>query len=241
MGKVAIVTGGTRGIGYAISERLKNDGYTVAAVYGGNAEAAQKCADKIGVAVYQCDVSDAQACDDIVREIEKDHGDIAVLVNNAGITRDGAFHKMEAEQWRMVIDTNLNSAFNMTRPLIDGMRGRGFGRIVNISSINGQKGQFGQTNYSAAKAGLIGFTRALAQECAKKGITVNAIAPGYIETEMVGAMKPEVLEQIVAQIPVGRLGQPEEIAHMVSFLVSEHSGFITGSVLSANGGQYIAA
>jgi acetoacetyl-CoA reductase len=241
MSKVAIVTGGTRGIGYAISKRLKDDGMTVAAIYGGNAEAAQKCADEIGVSTYQCDVSDYGACQDVVGQIEKDHGEVAVLVNNAGITRDGAFHKMTAEQWKDVISTNLDSVFNMTRPVIEGMRERNFGRIVNISSINGQKGQFGQTNYSAAKAGLIGFTRALAQECARKGITVNALAPGYIATDMVAAMKQEVLDQIVSGIPVGRLGTPEEMAHMVSFLASEDSGFITGAVLTANGGQYIAA
>jgi acetoacetyl-CoA reductase len=241
MSHVAIVTGGTRGIGYAISKRLREDGMTVAAIYGGNAEAAQRCADEIGVATYQCDVSDASACEEVIGKIESDHGGVSVLVNNAGITRDGAFHKMTAEQWSQVISTNLDSVFYMTRPLIGGMRDRGYGRIVNISSINGQKGQFGQVNYSAAKAGLLGFTRALAQETARKGITVNAIAPGYIETEMVGAMKKEVLDAIVAGIPVGRLGQPEEIAAAVSFLASEHAGFITGATLSQNGGQYIAA
>ena len=241
MSKVAIVTGGTRGIGYAISERLAKDGYKVAGLYGGNVEAAKACADKLGITTYQCDVSDAEACAATVEKVEAELGPVEILVNNAGITRDGAFHKMEAEQWLAVIDTNLNSVFNMTRPVIGGMRDRGFGRIVNISSINGQKGQFGQTNYSAAKAGLLGFTRALAQETAKKGITVNAIAPGYIATEMVGAMRQEVLDAIVAQIPVGRLGQPEEIAHMVAFLVGEQSGFITGATLTANGGQYFAA
>lgn len=241
MSTVAIVTGGTRGIGYAISERLKQDGMTVAALYGGNAEAAKACEEKIGVKAYQCDVSDLAACEAAVAQIEQDLGGVGVLVNNAGITRDGAFHKMDADQWGAVIDTNLNSVFNMTRPVINGMRSRGFGRVVNISSINGQKGQFGQTNYSAAKAGLLGFTRALAQESAFKGITVNAIAPGYIGTDMVAAMDQGVLDKIVAQIPVGRLGTPEEIAHMVSFLASEHAGFITGATLTANGGQYIAA
>jgi acetoacetyl-CoA reductase len=241
MTKVAIVTGGTRGIGYAISRRLKEDGFSVAAIYGGNAQAAQKCADEIGVSTYQCDVSDAEACERTVAEIEKDLGDITVLVNNAGITRDGAFHKMSAQQWKEVMSTNLDSVFNMTRPVINGMRDRGFGRVINISSINGQKGQFGQTNYSAAKAGVIGFTRALAQETARKGITVNALAPGYIATDMTSGMKPEVLDSIVAGIPVGRMGEPGEMAHMVSFLASEKSGFITGSVLTANGGQYIAA
>ncbi len=241
MTKVAIVTGGTRGIGYAISERLAQDGYKVAGLYGGNAEAAKACADKLGIATYQCDVSDAGACETVVGQVEADLGPVDILVNNAGITRDGAFHKMDAEQWSSVIDTNLNSVFNMTRPVINGMRSRSFGRIVNISSINGQKGQFGQTNYSAAKAGLLGFTRALAQESAFKGITVNAIAPGYIGTDMVAAMDQSVLDKIVAQIPVGRLGTPEEMGHLVSFLVSDQAGFITGATLTANGGQYIAA
>ncbi|MEM9810181.1 MAG: acetoacetyl-CoA reductase [Pseudomonadota bacterium] len=241
MTKVAIVTGGTRGIGYAISQRLKEDGMTVAAIYGGNTEAAQTCAQEIGVSTYQCDVSDYDACEETIAKIESELGDVAVLVNNAGITRDGAFHKLTPDQWRQVMSTNLDSVFNMTRPLINGMRDRGFGRIVTISSINGQKGQFGQSNYSAAKAGVLGFTRALAQETARKGITVNAIAPGYIATDMVAAMKQEVLDSIVAQIPVGRLGTPEEMGHAVSFLASEHAGFITGSVLTANGGQYIAA
>jgi acetoacetyl-CoA reductase len=241
MSKVAIVTGGTRGIGYAISKRLREDGMTVAAIYGGNAEAAKACADELGISTYQCDVSDPEACERTIGEIESQHGGVSVLVNNAGITRDGAFHKMSAQQWREVMSTNLDSVFNMTRPLINGMRDRGYGRIINISSINGQKGQFGQTNYSAAKAGVIGFTRALAQECAKKGITANVLAPGYIATDMTSGMKQEVLDQIVAGIPVGRMGEPDEMAHMVSFLADEKSGFITGAVLSANGGQYIAA
>jgi len=241
MSKVAVVTGGTRGIGRAISERLKSDGYDVVAIYGGNEEAARQCAETLGIAVYKCDVSEHDACAATLAEVGEKHGDIAVLVNNAGITRDGAFHKMGLDQWQSVMRTNLDSAFNMTRPVIDGMRERGHGRIVNISSINGQKGQFGQVNYSAAKAGLIGFTRALALETARKGITVNAIAPGYIETDMTTQMKPEVLESVTAQIPVGRLGRPEEIAHAVSFLVSDGAGFITGTVLSANGAQYIAS
>ncbi|MBB4657799.1 acetoacetyl-CoA reductase [Parvularcula dongshanensis] len=241
MSGVAIVTGGTRGIGKAISARLKGDGYTVAAIYGGNDEAAKACADELGIAVYRCDVSDPEGCAETVSRIEAEHGPVAVLVNNAGITRDGMFHKMSADQWRAVLSTNLDSAFNMTRPVIDGMRERGFGRIVSISSINGQKGQLGQVNYSAAKAGLIGFTRALAMETARKGITVNAIAPGYVETDMTSQMKPEVLQSIVAGIPVGRMGKPEEIAHAVSYLVSEHAGFVTGAVLTANGGQYVAA
>ena len=241
MAKTAIVTGGTRGIGRAISERLKADGYVVAAIYGGNEEAARRCASDLGVAVYQCDVSDPEACQETIELVTHDHESPSVLVNNAGITRDGAFHKMSYEQWRAVIATNLDSAFNMTRPLIGPMRDAGFGRVVNISSINGQKGQFGQVNYSAAKAGLLGFTRALAMETARKGITVNAIAPGYVETDMTADMKSEVLDSIVAGIPVGRMGKPEEIAHAVGFLVSEHAGFMTGAVLTANGGQYIAA
>ena len=241
MSHVAIVTGGTRGIGYAISKRLKTDGMTVAAIYGGNAEAAQKCADEIGIATYQCDVGDYGACEETIGKIEAEHGGVSVLVNNAGITRDGAFHKMTPEQWSQVITTNLDSAFNMTRPLIGGMRDRGYGRIINISSINGQKGQFGQVNYSAAKAGIIGFTRALAQETARKGITVNALAPGYIATDMTSSMKQEVLDSIIAGIPVGRLGTPEEMGAMVSFLASDEAGFITGAVLTANGGQYITA
>ena len=241
MAKTAIVTGGTRGIGRAISQQLKADGFVVAAIYGGNEEAAKQCAADLGVAVYQCDVSDPRACEEAIKLITHDHESPSVLVNNAGITRDGAFHKMSYEQWRAVVSTNLDSAFNMTRPLIGPMRDAGFGRIVNISSINGQKGQFGQVNYSAAKAGLLGFTRALAMETARKGITVNAIAPGYIETDMTADMKPEVLDSIVGDIPVGRLGQPEEIAHAVSYLVSDQAGFVTGAVLSANGGQYVAA
>ncbi|ADM08392.1 Short-chain dehydrogenase/reductase [Parvularcula bermudensis HTCC2503] len=241
MTKTAIVTGGTRGIGYAITARLKTDGLNVVALYGGNDEAAAACADKLGVDVFKCDVSDPDACAATIDEVQKKHGAVDVLVNNAGITRDSALHKMSREQWREVISTNLDSVFNMTQPILAGMRDRGFGRIINISSINGQKGQFGQTNYSAAKAGVIGFTRALAQETARKGITVNAIAPGYIETDMVAAMKPEAREAVIAQIPVGRLGQAEEIAHAVAFLADDLAGFITGAVLTANGGQYIAA
>ena len=241
MAKLAIVTGGTRGIGRAISERLKADGYAVAALYAGNEEAARQCAEETGVATYKCDVSDFEACKAAVEAIEGDHGGTYVLVNNAGITRDAPFHKMSPEMWKAVVDTNLDSVFNMTREVIDGMRERGEGRIVGISSINGQKGQFGQTNYSAAKAGLIGFTRALALETARKGITVNAVAPGYIDTDMLSGLKQEVLDKIVGDIPVGRLGKPEEIAHAVSYLASEHAGFVTGAVISANGGQYIAA
>ena len=238
MARVALVTGGTRGIGAAISKALKDAGYTVAANYGGNDEAAQKFKSETGIPVYKFDVSDAAACEAGVKAIEAEHAPIDVLVNNAGITRDGMFHRMKPEQWTAVINTNLGSLFNMCRQVIEGMRDRKFGRIINISSINGQKGQMGQTNYSAAKAGEIGFTKALAQENAKVGVTVNAIAPGYINTEMVQAVPKDVLEKsILPQIPTGRLGEPDEIARCVVFLASDDSGFITGSTLSANGGQ----
>ena len=240
MGRVAVVTGGTRGIGAAISKALKSKGYRVAASYAGNDEAAQKFSAETGIPVYKFDVGDFDACQTTMGQIEKDIGPVDVLVNNAGITRDGMFHRMTAEQWYAVINTNLNSLFNVTRQVIEGMRSRGFGRIINISSINGQKGQMGQSNYSAAKAGDIGFTKALAQENAFKGITVNAICPGYIGTEMVRAIDPAVLEKnIIPQIPVGRLGEPEEIARCVVFLASDDAGFITGSTLAANGGQYM--
>ena len=241
MSKVAIVTGGTRGIGEAISKGLKEAGYTVAATYGGNDEAAAKFKADTGVAVYKWDVGDPKACADGIAQVEKDLGPIGVLVNNAGITRDGMFHRMSTEQWSAVIRTNLDSLFNMTRPVIDGMRARGFGRIISISSINGQKGQIGQVNYSTAKAGVIGFTKALAQENANKGITVNVIAPGYIATEMVKAVPEEVLKtKILPQIPVGRLGEAEEIAAAVVYLAGDRAGFITGSTLSVNGGQHMA-
>lgn len=240
MAKVAVVSGGSRGIGAAISKALKESGYKVAATYAGNDEAANRFKDETGIAVYKWDVSDYEACVAGLKQVEADLGPVDVLVNNAGITRDAPFHKMKPENWYAVINTNLNSLFNMTRPVIEGMRERGFGRIVNISSINGQKGQFGQTNYAASKAGDIGFTKALAQENAAKGITVNVIAPGYIATEMVRAVPKEVLDtKILPLIPVGRLGEPEEIARAVLFLVSEDAGFITGSTLSINGGQYL--
>ena len=238
MGRVAVVTGGSRGIGAAISKALKAAGYRVAATYAGNDEAAAKFKAETGIAVYKWDVSDFDACAAGLKQVEADLGPVEVLVNNAGITKDTMFHKMTPEQWYGVINTNLNSLFNMCRPVIEGMRARKFGRIVNISSINGQKGQMGQTNYSASKAGDIGFTKALAQESAKAGITVNAICPGYIATEMVMAVPQEVREKsILPQIPVGRLGEPEEIARAVVFLVSDDAGFITGSTISANGGQ----
>ena len=240
MGRVAVVTGGSRGIGAAISKALKASGYKVAVTYAGNDEAAKAFKSETGIPVYKWDVSNTEACATGLKQVEADLGPIEVLINNAGITRDSAFHRMTAEQWHAVINTNLNSLFNMTRPVIEGMRARKFGRIINISSINGQKGQFGQTNYSAAKAGDLGFTKALAQESAKLGITVNAICPGYIATEMVMAVPQEVREKnILPQIPVGRLGEAEEIARCVVFLASDEAGFITGSTLSANGGQYM--
>ena len=240
MARVALVTGGTRGIGEAISLALKAEGYTVAASFAGNEEAAKAFTEKTGIASYKWDVSDFEACKAGVAKVVADLGPIDVLVNNAGITRDGQFHKMTAEQWGAVINTNLNSNFNMTRQVIEGMRERKFGRVICISSVNGQKGQFGQTNYSAAKAGEIGFVRALAQESAKFGITVNAIAPGYIGTEMVRAVPAEALTKIVATIPVGRLGTPEDIARCVVFLASDGAGFISGSTISANGAQFFS-
>lgn len=241
MARVALVTGGTRGIGAAIATALKAAGYKVASNYGGNDEAANKFKADTGIAVFKWDVSSYDSCAAGIKQVEADVGPVDVLVNNAGITRDGMFHKMTPEQWNAVISTNLNSLFNMCRPVIEGMRERNFGRIINISSINGQKGQMGQTNYSAAKAGELGFTKALAQENAKKGVTVNAICPGYIGTEMVRAVPKDVLEKnILPQIPVGRLGEPEEIARCVVFLAADESSFITGSTLSVNGGQYFA-
>ena len=240
MPRVAVVTGGTRGIGAAISKALGGAGYKVAANYGGNDEAAQKFKGETGIAVYKWDVSSFDACLAGVKQVEADLGPIDVLVNNAGITRDTMFHRMKPEQWSEVINTNLGSLFNMCRPVIEGMRTRKFGRIINISSINGQKGQMGQANYSAAKAGEIGFTKALAQESAKSGITVNAICPGYIATDMVKAVPKEVLEKsILPLVPLGRLGEPEEVARCVLFLASDDASFITGSTLTANGGQYM--
>ncbi|MFM8940447.1 MAG: beta-ketoacyl-ACP reductase [Phenylobacterium sp.] len=240
MARVAFVTGGTRGIGRAICERLKADGMKVAAGYSGNEEAAQACARELGVMVVKGNVGSFEDCDRAVRAVEAELGPVDVLVNNAGITRDGVFHKMSPAQWSDVIRVNMDSVFNMTRQVIEGMREREWGRIVNISSINGQKGQMGQTNYAAAKAGMIGFTKALALENARKGVTVNCICPGYIDTEMVQAVPESVLASIIAQIPVGRLGRGEEIADMVAFLAGEHAGFVTGSTLSLNGGQYMA-
>ena len=240
MARVAVVTGGTRGIGAAISKALKAAGYKVAATYAGNDEAAQKFKAETGINVYKWDVSNFEACAEGIKTVEAELGPVEVLVNNAGITKDMMLHNMKADQWTAVINTNLRSLFNMTRNVIEGMRERKFGRIINISSINGQKGQFGQTNYCAAKAGDIGFTKALAQE-GPGGITVNVIAPGYIGTEMVKAVPKEVMKtNILPHIPVGRLGEPEEIARCVVFLASEEAGFVTGTTLSANGGQYFA-
>jgi acetoacetyl-CoA reductase len=240
MNRTAVVTGGTRGIGAAISVALKTAGYKVAAVYAGNDEAAATFSKANGIPTYKWDVSNYEACKEGLAKIEADLGPVEVLVNNAGITRDGMFHKMTPDQWSQVINTNLTGLYNMTHPVWTGMRDRSFGRVINISSINGQKGQMGQVNYSAAKAGDLGFTKALAQEGAAKGITVNAICPGYIATEMVMAVPEKVLnEKIIPQIPVGRLGQPEEIARCVVFLASDDAGFITGATLTANGGQYL--
>ena len=241
MGKVAVVTGGTRGIGAAISEELHKAGHKVAATYHGNEDAAKDFTTRTGIPHFKFDVASFSACERGLGRIQDAlGGKVKILVNNAGITRDGFLHKMDPDQWNDVIHTNLNSLFNMSRLVIEGMRSSGFGRIISISSINGQAGQAGQTNYSAAKAGVIGFTKALALESASKGITVNAVAPGYIDTDMVRAVSPEVLEKIVGKIPVRRLGTATEIAQIVRFLASDEAGFITGATFSANGGQYMA-
>ncbi len=240
MSRVALVTGGSRGIGAAISTALAGSGYAVAANYAGNDDAAAAFSKETGIKTFKWSVADYAACADGVKAVEDALGPVEILVNNAGITRDAMFHRMTPEQWSAVIGTNLNGVFNMTHQVWEGMRERSFGRIITISSVNGQKGQIGQVNYSAAKAGDIGLTRALAQEGARKGITVNAICPGYIATEMVMAVPEKVREAIVGQIPVGRLGEAEEIARCVVFLASDDAGFVTGSTLSANGGQYMA-
>ena len=237
--RTALVTGGSRGIGAAISQALTAAGYKVAATYAGNDEKANAFKTETGIPVFKWDVSSYEACKDGIARVEAEIGPIDVLVNNAGITRDAMFHRMTPDMWNEVIDTNLTGLFNMTHPIWSGMRERKFGRVINISSINGQKGQMGQANYSAAKAGDIGFTKALAQEGAKAGITVNAICPGYIGTDMVMAVPEKVREGIIAQIPVGRLGEPEEIARCVVFLASDDASFITGSTISANGGQFV--
>ncbi|QBX33636.1 beta-ketoacyl-ACP reductase [Paracoccus liaowanqingii] len=240
MSRIALVTGGSRGIGAAISKALQAAGYTVAANYAGNDDAARAFTEETGIKTFKWSVADYDSCAQGVAQVEAELGPIDVLVNNAGITRDAPFHKMTPQQWKEVIDTNLSGVFNMTHPVWPGMRERKYGRIINISSINGQKGQFGQVNYSAAKAGDLGFTKALAQEGARANITVNAICPGYIATEMVMAVPEKVRESIIAQIPVGRLGEPDEIARAVVFLASDEAGFITGSTISANGGQFFA-
>ncbi|MCG6942847.1 MAG: acetoacetyl-CoA reductase [Thiohalocapsa sp.] len=239
MARTALVTGGTRGIGEAICVALKDAGYNVAANYGGNYQAAEDFTARTGIPAYKFDVADFDAVAAGVKAVEQDLGPIEVLVNNAGITRDGTMHKMGHDQWQAVIDTNLGSCFNCSRAVIEGMRERAFGRIVNIGSINGQAGQYGQVNYAAAKSGIHGFTKALAQEGAAKGITVNAVAPGYVDTDMVRAVPPEVLEKIIKRIPVGRLGKPEDIARAVVFLVADEASFITGATLSVNGGQHM--
>ncbi|WP_430474255.1 acetoacetyl-CoA reductase [Thalassospira lucentensis] len=239
MKKTALVTGGTRGIGKAISLSLKDAGYTVVANYAGNDEAAKAFTAETGIAAYKWSVADPDACASGIAKVEAEVGPIDILINNAGITRDGFMHKMETDAWAAVIETNLSSLFYMTKPVLEGMRARGFGRVVNISSINGQAGQLGQTNYSAAKAGVHGFTKALAQEVARKGVTVNTIAPGYINTDMVAAVPEKVLEGIISKIPVGRLGEADEIAQAILYLCGPNSGFITGSCLSINGGQHM--
>jgi len=240
MSRIALVTGGTRGIGCAIAIALKNTGYKVAANYATRHEAAQAFTKEHGIPAFNWDISDFDSCRDGVKKVETDMGgNIEILINNAGITKDGAMHKMSPDNWNAVIETNLNSCFYMSRAVIEGMRDKKFGRIINISSINGQLGQFGQTNYSAAKSGLIGFTKALARESAARGITVNTIAPGYIETDMTSAVSPEILKQIIGGIPVGRMGKPEEIARAVMFLAADEASFITGETISVNGGQYM--
>ncbi|MCK0121364.1 acetoacetyl-CoA reductase [Loktanella sp. F6476L] len=240
MSRVALVTGGSRGIGAAISTALKDAGYTVAATYAGNDEKAAAFTAETGIKTYKWDVGSYEACAEGIAKVEVEVGPIEVLVNNAGITRDAPFHKMSPTQWKEVMDTNLSGVFNMTHPIWPGMRERKFGRIVTISSINGQKGQFAQVNYAAAKAGDIGFTKALAQEGARAGITVNVVAPGYINTEMMSTIPEKVMDSIVGAIPVGRLGEAAEIARAVVFLASDDAGFITGSTISANGGQYMS-
>ena len=239
MARVAVVTGGTRGIGEAISIALKDMGMTVAANYAGNEERARAFTERTGIPAYKWDVSDFDACQQGVQQVEADLGPVDVLVNNAGITRDSTMKRMDHQKWQDVMDTNLGGCFNMAKAVFEGMQSRNYGRIVNIGSINGQAGQYGQVNYAAAKSGIHGFTKALAQEGARNGVTVNAIAPGYIDTDMVAAVPEDVLGKIIAKIPVNRLGKAEEIARGVTFLVDENGGFITGSTLSINGGQHM--
>lgn len=241
--KIALVTGGTGGIGTAICKKLCQLGYQVTTTYRNKEKAEKWQKDMLeqgfDVAIFECDVSNFESCQQLINTINSHYGSVAILVNNAGITRDASLRKMSHEQWRDVVTCNLDSVFNVTRPIIDAMVEKGYGRVINISSINGQKGQFGQTNYSAAKAGMHGFTKALAQEVASKGVTVNTISPGYIETEMVMAVPDNIRQGIIAQIPVGRLGKPEEIAHVIEFLISDNAGFITGANITANGGHYM--
>ncbi len=240
MEKIALVTGGTRGIGAAIAKKLKEDGYTVVSSYVGNTEKAEEFTKNTGIKTYKFDAGYFESCQKAVQEIENDLGsNIDIIVNNAGITRDKFFHKMAPEDWSAVINTNLNSMFNITRSVIEKMRAKKFGRIISIGSINGLKGQIGQSNYSAAKAGVIGFSKAIALENANKGITVNVVAPGYIGTEMVKKIDPAILKGIVSQIPVGRLGEPREVASLVSYLAGDQASFITGATFSINGGQYL--
>ena len=240
MARVAVVTGGTRGIGAAIGKALRDAGFTVAVTYVGPGLAGDAFHAETGIPAYRWDAADPSACEEGLKKVAAELGPVDVLVNNAGIVRDGFFHKMDWARWSAVIHTNLDSMFAMTRPVINGMRDRGFGRVINIASVNGQKGQMGQVNYSASKAGVIGFTKALALENARKGVTVNCVAPGYIETDMMAGIAPEVLSGIVGQIPAGRLGKAEEIAAIVTFLASDAAAFITGAVIAANGGQYMA-
>ncbi len=239
MARVALVTGGTRGIGAAIAEMLAENGYTVVSNFGGNEQAAAEFTERTGIPAYKFDVADFDAVRESIETIEKEHGPVEILINNAGITRDGTMHKMDFDRWNAVIQTNLSSCYNVSRCVIDGMRERRFGRIVNIGSVNGQAGQYGQVNYAAAKSGIHGFTKALALEGAGRGITVNAVAPGYVNTDMVRAVPEKVLEKIVATIPVGRLGEARDIARSVLFLVADDADFITGSTLSINGGQHM--
>lgn len=239
MPRTALVTGGTRGLGKAIAIALQAEGYRVAVVYHNNTEAAQAFAEATAIPIFHWDVADFEACRNGVSHVEHELGPVDILVNNAGITSDAVLHRMQPDQWWQVIHTNLGSMFNMSRHVIEGMRERGFGRIVNISSVNGEKGQLGQTNYAAAKAGILGFTKSLALEGARKNVTVNAIAPGYCDTDMVAAVSPEVLQNIIASIPVGRLGAPADIGRMVAFLVAEEAGFITGATFDINGGQFM--
>lgn len=238
--KVAVITGGTRGIGKAISKSLSKEGYNVISCFNGNIEKAEKFQKETGIHIEKFDVSDYESCADAISRIKEKHGTIDVLVNNAGITRDGFLHKMEFENWDMVVRTNLNSCFNMTRSVISDMREKKFGRIINIASVNGLKGQMGQTNYCAAKAGIIGFTKALSLENAAKGITANVIAPGYTETDMVGSIEKSILDHIIQAIPAKRLASPDEVAHVVKFLAHENSGYITGETININGGQYLS-